>query len=162
LWNLYSYFTTMILIFVILMVTTMTAFIYNYKLSLSIYSSMKGSLQVVSIIPELSSKWDDIQAMYGCCGIDSYKDWLPYGIPNSCCELQGTNCTTRTSTINHEALFPIGCYNFIQRQLSTDLNRVGFSSITIALFQIFCIMSSLALFCYLQRRNENFEASEDQ
>ncbi|RZC33326.1 CD151 antigen, partial [Asbolus verrucosus] len=50
-------------------------------------NSMKGSLKLYEKYKGNKRVWDQVQANFGCCGIDNFTDWFPVNkrIPTSCC-----------------------------------------------------------------------------
>jgi len=122
--------------------------------------------------PEFESvktSWDVIQPGFGCCGVESYKDWknaptlqANHSVPVSCCKNQkageedpycGDNKTDKTEEEAAKTIYTEGCFSEVKDELKADIAIVGGAAIGIAVLQL--IVSIVAFFLGRRMSQEN-------
>jgi len=118
----------------------------------------------------VTTSWDIIQPSFGCCGVESYKDWTNgsttlkahKAVPASCCKNQkageenpncGYNMTNKTKDEVKDDIYTEGCFSEVKDDLKSDIAIVGGAAIGIAVLQL--IVSIVAFFLGRRMSQEN-------
>jgi len=112
----------------------------------------------------IKTSWDVIQPSFGCCGVESYKDWknattlqARNAVPDSCCKKEEPNCGNGLATQDKEAvkdkIYTEGCFSEVKDDLKSDIAIVGGAAIGIAVLQL--IVSIVAFFLGRRMSQEN-------
>jgi len=117
----------------------------------------------------IKTSWDVIQPSFGCCGVESYKDWTnaptlqaKKAVPVSCCKNQKAgeedpNCgdymTNKSEDQVKDKIYTEGCFSEVKDDLKSDIAIVGGAAIGIAVLQL--IVSIVAFFLGRRMSQEN-------
>ena len=94
--------------------------------------------------------WDNIQQNFGCCGLDSYEDWVlaVKSTPLSCCEIPHGVLDTFTCNNETTTLHGVGCVKSFGEFVQTHAKTLGLAGIILAMVQLF----GLIFACLIARR----------
>ena len=111
----------------------------------------------------LTQSIDSLQKDFGCCGNDTYKDWLKtdWGrfhnntVPKSCCvfpyeKLCNKNILENPSFINAE-----GCYYTVRKYLIENLHLISGFGIWVIVLEAVCIFFSIIFIFQIRKEESN-------
>jgi len=145
------------IVFIVLIVIGSLLFVYNNQVQNMLKSQLKKEFLVkYGFEPHYTLIWDENQAKFGCCGVDSgldYKssNWYFTGVrdgevPHTCCVKNNNNeytnitlCGKFSPEQSEQYVYEKGCWNYFQKQLSVVLYWTSISVF------IFCGLLALIL-----------------
>ena len=114
----------------------------------------------------LKHDWDDIQSMFHCCGVVSYKDWFnprefKYDVPTSCCadKKPTKNCGDDVGNLEdpEEKVYVNGCIEMMIEWLDKDVVPIIkiYSAVgaIVAVFEIIGISLATAYAAQINRKH---------
>lgn len=159
---LVTYFTLVVLIFVVEFLLGSLAFVYRESLKHSLREELRDGIahhyNMTSQGPNsLVQIWDNIQTKFGCCGVVNYEDWYMIDawsdekwVPDSCC--LPANYDIGCGKIRDTGIYLHGCYSQIHSWFLQRLHVIGVVGLMIAFIQLYGLISSMLLFCTVKHK----------
>lgn len=141
-----QYFVIVFLVFVVMLIGGILAYVFREKVVQTMRQEMYSSLRLYGNNRPVTLAWDETQIRLKCCGIESYHDWQG-AIPESCC--QEAYGGQRKPCVNNPTPFSLhvdGCRNVTTEFIREHANIIASSGISVAILLLFALIFSLILF----------------
>jgi len=103
----------------------------------------------------IETTWDQVQADFSCCGVDSPQDWLEYNgmfqgdtmyargntyllarVPESCCSAASDKDKCMVTPTQYNGAFAQGCFALVQAQVEQHVRVLGGVSIAVIVIMV--------------------------
>lgn len=141
-----QYFVIVFLVFVVMLIGGILAYVFREKVVQTMRQEMYSSLRLYGNNRPITLAWDETQIRLKCCGIESYHDWQG-AIPESCC--QEAYGGQRKPCVNNPTPFSLhvdGCRNVTTEFIREHANIIASTGISVAILLLFALIFSLILF----------------
>ncbi|XP_065664151.1 tetraspanin-9 [Hydra vulgaris] len=111
----------------------------------------------------LTQSIDILQKSFGCCGSDTYKDWLKTNwgylhnntVPKSCCLMPYEKLCNKNISENQSYIYLNGCHYYIRKYLIENLHIIGGFGVWIIILEVLCIFFSIYLIIQIRKEESN-------
>ncbi|XP_051890109.1 tetraspanin-7-like [Pristis pectinata] len=145
----------------------LSALFYRKDIAEGFRNGLGEAIQVYGEDEEKANAIDDIQRTLDCCGVESYKDWVPspwseeqFGngsVPLSCCTVR-KGCQNNPVTPDARGIYKEGCFKKIYNFVNDNLFYIAVGALGLAVVQVIGIV----LACLLASRIPSSEMQEDR
>ena len=88
----------------------------------------------------ISRFWNKLQEQFTCCGIKGPDDWKNDTIPDTCCQIERSNCTKSTEDVHQT-----GCLKEFKEYVKGNMLHLGGIGVGVACAQLFAIITGCVL-----------------
>ncbi|XP_037071421.1 tetraspanin-11-like [Pollicipes pollicipes] len=139
---LFSYFTILLVMFVVLLVGGIVSYVFKQRVQDTIEAQMMVSLDEYETKPAIKDAWDAAQTTLACCGLSGPRSWSGHlsTLPDSCCS--GPAATSCSVAQAHQ----LGCRDRLQQFALDHASILGGVGVGIAFVMLLGMVLSLVLF----------------
>ncbi|KAL1122699.1 hypothetical protein AAG570_003026, partial [Ranatra chinensis] len=143
---LITYFSLVIIMFLLEFIVASLAFVYREDLSETIKAELTDGIKEHYKNPTdngIEEIWDHVHTRFSCCGVNNYQDWYDIKawpekkiVPASCCIEKYRNNTDCWSEGNQDYWYTKGCSEEVLMWFVSQLHIVGIIGLVVSFVQV--------------------------
>lgn len=152
-----TYFTILMIIFLTQVIGATLGYVYREDIMKYTDQQLMEGVEEYSMLRDQrenpSPFMDNIQRMLECCGVTGYSDYHA-NIPIACCDRRRSNCDELQLT--PADVYVEGCKDKYKRLFKERLVILFLVAISIAAFEIFCLLFSIVMCCTIRQYHSDY------